>query len=89
LLVIDDELSHVSVRSLDAPLSKIASIAEVLAAAAARDASVVRAGATHHQHRQVTGPQAGDITSNVNYFAKRFMSNDQVWRANWWCAVAE
>ena len=81
-LFIDDELGHISVRLLDAPLDEIASDAEVLATFTARATAVVRAGAAHRQHRQVAGRQAGHPAPDVNDFAKCFVPNDQVWRVN-------
>src|SRR6185295_9010614 len=52
-LLVHHEAGHESVQLLDTTLAEIARVAEILAAGAARDASLMRAWAANHGHHQV------------------------------------
>ncbi len=77
---VDDVLGHEPVMILDAALDKIAGIAEVGAIGNAGAANLVRAGPTHGGDDQVARLQARDTAANLNHFAQRFVSYDQMLR---------
>src|SRR5262249_28794190 len=75
LFVIHDQLSHESVRALDAALGEIAGVAEVLTSGAAGDAIPMRTGPTHHRHHEVPVLDARNIRADFHYLSQRFVPN--------------